>query len=83
MRDTRLAFHELADAVEWLLVREKKRLGEQDCKMLLKKIDLARMLLSDDGEEIINPITIPAEYTDMFLEQRAERKLATSDIKGE
>lgn len=46
--DTRLALTSILNTLEWLLVRDKKRLGDQDVKAQLKEIDLLRMLLADE-----------------------------------
>ena len=48
LTDTRIALRNLYGIVQWLLVRDKKRLGDQDVKKMLKEIDLNLMLLSED-----------------------------------
>jgi hypothetical protein len=51
VHDLRLALGTTLDLLEWLLVRDKKRLGDQDVKRKLNDIDLMRILLADDREE--------------------------------
>jgi hypothetical protein len=46
--DTRLVLSNLLNMFEWMLVRDKKRLGDQDVKNHLKEIDLLRALMSDE-----------------------------------
>lgn len=46
--DTRLVLNTMLNMFEWLLVRDKKRLGDQDVKAQLKDVDLLRALLSDE-----------------------------------
>lgn len=48
-RDTRLALGVALDVLEWLLVRDKKRLGPQDVAVLLKRIDLAQSVMEDEA----------------------------------
>jgi hypothetical protein len=50
LRDTRLALSTALDVLDWILVREKKRLGPQDVTFKLKEIELARALLMDEDE---------------------------------
>lgn len=49
IRDTRLALLSAFSVLEWILVREKKRLGPQDVTRMLKEIDVARSLLGDEN----------------------------------
>ena len=51
-RDTRIALRATLDIMEWLLVRDKKRLGEQDVRKMLGRIDLARLMVSDEDESV-------------------------------
>lgn len=52
LTDTRIALRNLYGIVQWLLVRDKKRLGDQDVKKMLREIDLNLMLLSDESAKI-------------------------------
>lgn len=46
--DLTLALRNTLDIVEWMLVRDKKRLGDADVVKHLKTIDLTRMLLEEE-----------------------------------
>jgi hypothetical protein len=48
LRDTRLALDVVLDTLEWLLIREKARLGPSDVRVMLSRIDLARSMLRDE-----------------------------------
>lgn len=48
--DLTIALRSTLSMIEWILVRDKKRLGDQDVKKHLKEIDLLRVLLSDADE---------------------------------
>lgn len=50
--DLTLALNKTLDIVEWLIVRDKKRLGDQDVKKHLNDIDLVRILLSEEQETL-------------------------------
>ncbi len=52
LKDLRNAITILADTVEWMIVRDSKRLGEKDTKRLLHEIDLAHALCEDDYKEL-------------------------------
>lgn len=49
--DIAIALRTTLNILQWMLVRDKKRLGDQDVKKYLKDIDLVRMLLEDDENE--------------------------------
>lgn len=52
--DHTIALRTTLDILQWMLVRDKQRLGDQDVKKHLKDIDLVRMLLElleDDEDE--------------------------------
>ena len=48
IRANTLALLSLTSIIEWVLVRDKKRLGDKDVTEKLKEIDLVKALLSDD-----------------------------------
>jgi hypothetical protein len=50
LRDTRLALGVVLDTLEWLLIREKARLGPADVRVMLQRIDMARDVVRDETE---------------------------------
>lgn len=52
LKDLRNAITILLDTVEWLIVRDAKRLGDKDTKRMLHDIDLAHALCEDDYKDV-------------------------------
>jgi hypothetical protein len=49
LRDTRLALGVALDTLEWLLIRDKPRLGPADVRVMLQRIDMARDVVRDES----------------------------------